>query len=194
MPNYPNRPDWLQGGGGGQPNDPLNPRDAFDVTSFGLHGLASTGQKATGFAEQLFDPQSPFYQQFRAYLASVMPSPGTNTFLSPLMAQGSNRATGTAIASEQRQAAAGRRTDAINTGVRGFASSNIGAGTNLMGIANQAFGNIGQVGANLRGADIQQGAQEASWQDFLLSLAPSVVSGFLPGFNAGGAGKAGTTY
>jgi len=173
--------------------DPTNPRDAFNVTQLGIQGLQNVGNQASGFANQLFDPQSQFFQNFRSFLGSVTPTTGTNQFLAQNVASGSNFAQGGVFAKEQQRAAERRRTDFLNTTVRGFASSAIGAGTNLLGLAGQTAGQIGNIGLGLRGADIQQSGQEAGFLDFLLPIAGGTAGFFIggppgavAGFGAGG--------
>lgn len=167
--------------------DITDPRDAFGVTQLGIQGLQGTGQQARGYASQLFDFSSPFYQNFRSYLGSVTPGFGTSQSLAGLRASGSNFAQGNVINKEREEAFNKQRQEFLNTTVRGFAAQNIGQGANLLGIAGQSYGNIGQLGLGLRQADIQQGAITPDFWDYLSAPLGAVSGSLTAGLFGGGA-------
>jgi len=173
-----------------------NPRDAFNVTQLGISGLQQTGDQARGFAAQLFDPQSQFFQQFRSFLGSVTPTQGTNSLLAGLQAGGGNFANSQFLAGQRQKAFGKQRTDFLNTATKGFASSAIGAGTSLLDLAGRTSGQIGQIGVGLRNADLRAGENEAGFLDFLAPIAGSLLGNFLlPGVGGaiGGAVGAGAS-
>ncbi len=172
------------------PIDPTNPRDPFNVAQLGIQGLQQTGTQARGFAGQLFDPQSQFFQNFRSFLSGVTPTQGTDTLLAGLQAGGDNFANSQFLAGKQNEAFQKRRADFLNTTTKGFASSALSTGAGLLGIAGQTAGQIGNIGVGLRNAQIQEDANQGDIFDFLLSLGPAALSALLPGFGGGGAGQA----
>ena len=177
------------------PIDPTNPRDPFNVAQLGIQGLQQTGTQARGFAGQLFDPQSQFFQNFRSFLSGVTPTQGTDTLLAGLQAGGDNFANSQFLAGKQNEAFQKRRADFLNTTTKGFASSALSTGAGLLGIAGQTAGQIGNIGSSFRSSQVQAQAQEGDIFDFLLSLGPGALAALLSsggGAAGGAAGAAGT--
>jgi len=169
----------------------INPRDAFDVTGIGLGGLQQNAGQAANFAQMLFDPQSAFYQQYRKFLASATPTQGTSTLLAGLMAGGGNYGASQAQAGASQKNFQRQRNDFLNTALNQFGANAIGTGANLLGLAGQNYGQIGQIGAGLRNADINQSqvdAQSGGIFDFLAAPLGFITSNFLSGLIGGGEG------
>ena len=128
------------------------------------------------FAEQLADPQSQYYQQFRKFLASATPTIGTNNLLAPLMAGGGNQAASGLQANALRDEYKGERNDFLNNATTGFASQGAGlaAGISQNLSSNEMNQRFGTISANQNATALNQG--NADFGDFALSLFPGLAA------------------
>ncbi len=164
------------------PNDPFSTRPlGSDFSLFDYYR-----QVQANIAKGLLDPQSQFYQRFRAFLGGVTPSPGANSFLSLLQAGGGGFGASQAQAQQLQRGAEGRRQDFLNTATRGFASNAINAGIGVLGQAQQNL--LGQEALKTQ-KGIAEG-QQGGFLDFLGTLAGTGI-GFAVGGPPGAAVGAG---
>lgn len=122
------------------------------------------------FANQLGNFNSSFYQQYASYLNKAIPGVGTNAFLPTLTSGGGNYAGGMSQALKLKENAMRGRQDAMNTGIQGFASSNVGQITNLLGLQGDVSTSAYATKTQKEIADSQQGG----WLDALGSIVGTV--------------------
>jgi len=94
---------------------------------------------------------SPLYQQYSQYLQKNTPQVGVNSLLAPLLAGGASYGGSQMIASQRANAMQGRRNDAIQQGVQGFA----------MNMQNQVMPQLGQIGGSFFQTQEQTMQQDA---------------------------------
>jgi len=143
------------------------------------------------FAEQLADPQSQYYQQFRKFLASATPTIGTNNLLAPLMAGGGNQAASGLQANALRDEYKGERNDFLNNATTGFASQGAGlaAGISQNLSSNEMNQRFGTISANQNAYALNQ--NNPDFGDFALSLIPGATAFLKPGTSPGQGGGGG---
>jgi hypothetical protein len=147
--------------------------------------LMNVYRNAGRLGNQLADFQSPFYQQYASYLSKVIPTTGINSYLQLLQSGGGNYAGSMSQATQLKENEDKKRREAINTGVQGFASSNVSMLGQLLEIQ-------GQAGANILNARTQKeisGDQQGGILDFLGSGFGAALP-FLPQMFGGGGASA----
>ena len=130
------------------------------------------------FADQLSNPSSQYYQQFRDYLGSVTPTQGINSILSSITAGGGNFGASQVQANALLDAFQKKRNDFLNTTVKGFASQNIGQAQNAISTSLQSA--LAQIFERDR-----NNAQQGGALDFLGSILGSIGGGAASGIGAG---------
>lgn len=136
MPNFFGQPMDLQV----KPSAPYNPNQLFQQNGQQVSNWYDYIQQQTqNFGNQLFDFNSPLYQQFQSYLQKVTPGIGTNTLIAPLLASGASGDTSKNIANVRAQDLAQKRNEGINQTTQQFALGNLGQ---IPGLLGQFSGNL----------------------------------------------------
>ena len=104
--------------------------------------LMNVYRNAGRLGNQLVDFSSPIYTGYQAWANKAIPGVGAGSFLSLLQSGGGNYAGSMAQAMQLKSNADKQRRDAINTGVQGFASQNVGMLPQLLQIQSGAGGDI----------------------------------------------------
>ena len=91
---------------------------------------ANTGK----FINALTDFNSPYYQQFRSYLGSMIPRTSQDSIYGMAKASGAGDTNSFAISSKLKEGYDRERIDKINQGVTGFALNNVSQVGNMFGV------------------------------------------------------------
>jgi len=151
-------------------------------------------QKIEGRYDELLDPNSPLYQQYKKYLQGLLPNISPNSLLAPLAGSGFGYGTSQKIATERGQQINTQRGEMVNRGVQEFALGNQSQANALLGILSKnRMGMMEQIQQN---EEFKQ-SQPSFW-DSLLNIGMGIGGfalggpiGGLIGFGAGNAMQGG---